>query len=106
METSAVQSLKLALVQSIGLSKDALHIYVGLTVFFATSWAFRKRKDISWPLLAVLLIAVAGELFDMRDDLSSIGYWRWMASLHDIVNTMLWPTVIFVLARLGIVPWR
>ena len=33
MEISVAQSIKLALVHAVGLSQDALHIYVGLIVF-------------------------------------------------------------------------
>jgi hypothetical protein len=75
MEPSAVQAIKMAIVGASGLSKDALHIYVGLAV------------------------AMAGELLDMRDDIASLGYWRWSASLHDMANTVFWPAVLAALAR-------
>ena len=98
METTAVQAIKLAIVAATGLSKDALHVYVGLAVFLVVA-AISKRPLSSWlPWVAALLVAMAGELIDMRDDLSSLGYWRWSASMHDIVNTILWPTV-FLTAR-------
>ena len=99
METTAVQAVKLAIVSATGLSKDALHIYVGLCVFLFVAVASR-RSLASWlPFLAVVLVASLGEVVDMRDDLSSLGYWRWSASLHDIINTSLWPAVFFLLAR-------
>ena len=99
METSAVQVVKLAIVAATGLSKDALHIYVGLAVFLIVA-AVSKRSASSWlPWLVVFLVATLGELVDMRDDLLSLGHWRWSASLHDIINTILWPTVLLVLAR-------
>ncbi|WP_298213587.1 hypothetical protein [Acidovorax sp.] len=99
METSTVQAAKLAIVAATGLSKDALHVYVGLTVFLIVA-AISKKSVSSWrPWLAVLLVATFGELVDMRDDLLSLGYWRWSASLRDIVNTAFWPTVLLVLAR-------
>jgi hypothetical protein len=47
-----------------------------------------------------LCAACAGELLDMRDDLRLLGHWRYMASLHDVINTMFWPTVLALLARL------
>ena len=99
METSAVQSLKLTLLHATGLSKDALHIHVGLFIFFVVALAARKRVGNALPLVAVLVAAVTGELFDMRDDLRSLGHWRWTASLHDIVNTVAWPVAISALAR-------
>jgi len=84
METSTGQSVKLTIVEVSHLSKDALHIYVGLGVFVVTALVFRKRIQSSLvPLLAVLLVASLGEIVDMHDDIKTLGYWRWAASLHD-----------------------
>lgn len=99
METSAVQAFKLVIVSFVGLEKDALHIYVGLAVFLGFAAIFRKPLRSIGPCLAVLLVAICGELLDMRDDIASLGYWRWRASLHDIINTQFWPFVFFLLAR-------
>ena len=99
METSTFQAIKLAIVSVIGLSKDALHIYVGLTVYLLATLALRHRARTLWPVLLVFLIACMGEVVDMRDDIRSLGYWRWPASLHDVVNTVFWPLVLFAFAR-------
>lgn len=99
METSAVQSLKLALVSATGLSKDALHVYAGLALFLIVVIALRKPVRSWLPLAAVALAAVAAELLDMRDDVATFGYWRVGASAHDVGNTVFWPAVLFVLAR-------
>lgn len=99
MTTSTVQAAKLAVVAATGLAKDALHIYVGLAVFLLVLalWPGSRR---TWrPLLIVLLVAVGGELLDLRDDLASLGYWRWSASLHDVLNTAFWPAVLSGLMR-------
>lgn len=99
METSIVQATKLAIVSATGLSKDALHIYVGLTVYLVTTLAFRKHVRAFLPLLVVVFIACIGEVLDMRDDINSLGYWRWSASLHDVVNTSFWPFVLYLFLR-------
>lgn len=99
METSTVQLIKLSIVSATGLSKDALHIYVGLAVFLLASILMRKKIRSFFPLIAVLAVAVLGEAVDMRDDIAWIGYWRWWASLHDVLNTLFWPFVFFCLAR-------
>lgn len=99
METSTVQAIKLAIVSFTGLEKDALHIYVGLGVFLGFAALFKKPLRCAAPWLAVLFFAVCGELLDMRDDLASLGVWRWRASLHDVLNTLFWPTVLLLLAR-------
>jgi len=103
METSVVQSIKLTIVDVTGLSKDALHIYVGLTIFLVTAMVLRKPLRSIFPWLVVLAIAFAGEVLDMRDDVASLGYWRWGASLHDILNTLFWPSVLLLLAKLDII---
>jgi hypothetical protein len=102
MQLSSVQSLKLAIASAVGLSKDALHVYVGLTVLFASAILMRKPVRSILPWLATLAVAVAIELLDMRDDILSLGRWRWKASLHDVLNTIFWPSVLLVLARLGL----
>lgn len=100
MSLSVFQTSKLSLVAMTGLSKDALHVYFGLAIFLAVSLLLRKPLRTLLPWLVVLCAACAGELLDMRDDLRLLGHWRYMASLHDLVNTMFWPTVLALLARL------
>ncbi|MCB1755739.1 MAG: hypothetical protein KDJ38_09465 [Gammaproteobacteria bacterium] len=102
METSIVQLVKLEIVQTLGLSKDALHVYVGLAVFMLVV-AAKKSVRSMLPWLAVLAVAVVGEILDRRDDIASLGHWRWTASLHDVLNTLFWPTVLMLSARLGII---
>lgn len=98
---SAFQEFKLAIVSATGLSKDALHIYVGLLVFFGVVVLLRRRVGSPGPWLAALCVAAALEVMDMRDSFASMGRWDWAASLHDVVNTLFWPTAILLLARSG-----
>jgi hypothetical protein len=46
--------------------------------------------------LAVLGVALAGEMLDALDDVASLGHWRWQASLHDLVVTLFWPAILMV----------
>lgn len=103
METSAIQSAKRTVELILGLSKDALHVHLGLAVFLAASYVVRKRFRAAVPLLAVLAAACLGEIFDARDDMATLGRWRWRSSLHDLLNTMFWPVVFTGLFRLGII---
>src|SRR5512134_3996449 len=73
MDTSGLQSVKLAMIAALGLSKDALHIYVGLAVFLLTALALRQSLRSLLPWLAVVVVALAGELFDALDDVRSLG---------------------------------
>lgn len=93
------QDFKLFLIETFGLAKDALHIYVGLIVFFGAALLFRlSLRDIRL-VLAVLLAAVAGELWDIYDTEMIGGTQIYEGNWHDIWNTMFWPVMIMLLAR-------
>jgi hypothetical protein len=96
MDISTAQSIKLAIVSATGLSKDSLHIYLGMAVYLTLFVGTRRlRPYLGW--LVVFIIACAGEWVDRRDDIGSFGYWRWQASAHDVLNTLFWPTVLTLL---------
>lgn len=93
------QELKTLIVDHVGLAKDALHVYVALIVFLVVCRVFRWPVS-SWkPWLAVLFVAVLGEVLDLRHTLSKgypveVGY-HWT----DLWNTMLVPTILMLAAR-------
>ncbi len=99
MEPSTFQIAKVAIVTFTDLGRDALHVYAGLATLFLSALLLRKPLRSWLPWLMVLLVAVAAELLDLRDDSLTSGRLRWGASAHDIVNTLVWPTVILLLAR-------
>ena len=90
---------KLWLIEQLGLAKDALHIYVALTLFFGAVLVFGWRLS-SWrPWLLVLVAALAGEIWDIRDRLVSGVPIDPRGTWHDLWNTLFWPSVILLLAR-------
>ncbi|MFA5941840.1 MAG: hypothetical protein WC809_21025 [Sinimarinibacterium sp.] len=99
MPLSTFQAAKLAVASFTGLEKDALHIYVGLGVFFAIAVLSRRSARSILPWLAVLVVALFGEAMDLRDGLMGLGAWHWTDSVHDILNTLFWPTILVVLGR-------
>ncbi len=99
MEPTAFQSAKLAIVTFTDLGRDALHVYAGLATLFLAALLWRKPLRSWLPWLVVLAVAVVVEILDLRDDAATHGNLRWGASAHDIVNTLIWPTVILLLAR-------
>ena len=101
METSTYQSLKIVISNVIDLSKDAIHIHIGLVVFFMAAVLWKKGRIEFICLLPVIIIAALMELLDLHDDFIALGYMRWSASLHDIINTLFWPIIIVVLYRKG-----
>lgn len=86
----------------IGLSKDALHIHLGLLAFFAAMLVFRRSPASIVPWLFVLALELVNEAFDLAHELEVLG------SVKDIANTMLWPTVILLVARFAprFLAWR
>jgi hypothetical protein len=98
-DLSFVQSLKLDIVAATGLSKDALHVYLGLITWLLAAALWRRPVTTLRPWLVALLVAMVVEGFDAFDDWVQLGRWRYMASLHDLINTMFWPTVLSLLAR-------
>ena len=96
---SILQSAKLVLMEVTSLSKDALHIYVGLIVMLVVVIGFRRSLADWRPIAAVALASVAGEIWDVVDTYSHGGSPRWDANWKDIWNTMFWPTSLFLLAR-------
>lgn len=99
MKDSIFQIAKFWLVDATGLAKDALHIHVGLIVFFVVALVFRWPLR-SWkPWLAVLVVTLAGEAWDMWDSLADGRRILPAANWKDVWNTMLWPSAILLLAR-------
>src|SRR5262245_11257339 len=99
MAMSTFQTFKHELVQFAELSKDALHIYVGLAVFLIGAAIARKGLRSTMALLLVLAVALVGEILDLRDEFRSHERFKWWASLHDLLNTCFWPLVLWLLAR-------
>lgn len=97
---SDFQELKLAILDVLHLSKDAVHLHLGLLVFVTVLLLIRGRRSPWLAWLAAFIVALMLELLDLRDDRRSIGAFRWTASLHDIVNTLVWPTVLALLIHL------
>jgi hypothetical protein len=71
-------------------------LLLALLVFRAPMRSYRA-------LLPGLVAALAMEVFDLRDDLASVGHFRWGASLKDVVNTNLLPLVMVTVTRFGLI---
>jgi len=99
MILTTTQAIKTTIIVATGLSRDALHIYLGLAVLLLSMALLRRPLRSLTPWAMVLLVAILGELLDMRDDFVVYGHWRWDASVHDVLNTLFWPSVLMLLAR-------
>lgn len=96
---SMFQQMKIFLVHSSDLAKDALHIYVALALFLGSCLLFGWKGRQWKPWLVVLLAALAGEAWDIRDTLANGSSLRIGANWKDIWNTMLAPTVLMLATR-------
>ena len=101
---SEYQNAKLIILSILEISKDAIHIHIGLIVFFAAVVLWRKGAIDARCLVPAVIVASLMEMLDLRDEYSSLGRIRMAAvtaSIHDMLNTLFWPVVIVVLAWIG-----
>ena len=79
-----------------GLPDTIMHIHVGMVVLMVA----RIVTGRSLGSLVPLAVVVAAEAFNEIMDRLLFGSWRWPDTSLDIVNTLLWPTVICLGVRL------
>lgn len=86
------------LIEAVGISNDAMHVHGSLLILCISAILLRRRPD---SILCWFIVLVA-ELFNEYADLRGLapGEATLDASLHDLYNTMLWPTVILLMGRL------
>lgn len=87
---------KTTLAELFGATEDLLHLHAGLIIFFAAALLFRRRMRSRVPIALVYVFAFANELIDLLSPGSNVSRYEPAA---DILNTVLWPTLLFLLAR-------
>lgn len=88
---------KTRLIEYVGLTNDAMHIHMSLLLLFVSAILFRRRPDSLWCWIVVFLAELFNEYADLRGAAPNEAGLD--AALHDIYNTMFWPTIIVVLGR-------
>lgn len=91
--------IKLYLIDATGVSRDALHAHFGLAVMLATALLLRRPLGSPLPWLAALAVALANEFYDLRYETWPERDLQWQAARHDLLNTMLQPTLLMLAAR-------
>ena len=82
------------------LEKDALHIYAAVLIQFAVAKLSRRSLGHLLPWFAVLGIELVNEWIDLLRGLEpELRPWQVVSAVHDIVNTMIMPTVLLLLCR-------
>lgn len=94
-------AIKVQATQIAALERDALHIYAAVFIQFAVALMIRRPLSHPLPWFAVLLAALVNEWADLTFEVWPEGDRdrQWTESAHDLVNTILLPTVLLLLAR-------
>ena len=77
-----------------GMPEDLLHVHMGLLIFVFFAVVLRRRMHSVWPVSAVVIFALLNEVVDSLNP-----GWVFGSSALDVLNTVLWPTVLFLVAR-------
>jgi hypothetical protein len=103
------ETFKIAIIDATGLDKDALHIYVGISIYLLCLILlrpiFKKQSIRSFSALIVVTgMALLGEYLDNRHiivpkGILELGSVAIEASIHDLINTCLLPYVLYGLNR-------
>ena len=90
---------KSQIVATIGLDRDALHIYISVLIQLAVALVLRRSLGDWLPWLAVLAAACVNEVLDVRVELWPDPAMQAGQAIHDIVNSMILPTILLAVAR-------
>lgn len=91
--------IKLLLTQFSGLSRDALHVLLGVGAQIAVAALPRMSLARIWPWLAVFGGALANEYYDLAHEAWPDPAQQRMESVKDVIVTMAIPTVLLLAAR-------
>lgn len=95
MEYVALKSFIAGLLSASG--GDALaHVHGGMLILLLARLVTRRSLATPVPLLCVVVLQIANECIDRINH----GSWRWPDTIADTINTLLWPTVLFIGLRM------
>ena len=81
-------------------AKDALHIYGAFLVQVVAALLTRRTLASPIPWLAVLAAIIVNEALDLTFEKEPyIQQWQIDGVVHDLINTMILPTLLLLLAR-------
>jgi hypothetical protein len=78
-------------------SDSLAHVHGGMAVLLLARLITRRSLATPIPLLCVLAMQVLNECIDRYNH----GSWRWPDTIGDTINTLFWPTILFLGLR-----WR
>ena len=87
-------------VSDLTVAKDALHVYGAFVVQVLAALVTRRTLASPIPWLAVLAAIVLNEALDLIFEKEPyIHRWQIEGAIHDLINTMVLPTLLLLLAR-------
>ena len=102
-------AFKMNIIETTGLAKDALHIYVGIGVYLLCLVLLRpifKKQGIRSFIAVIVVtgIALLGEYLDNRETIESLGMAglsreQITASIRDLINTCMLSYVLYALNK-------
>lgn len=99
MASGGWYQVKLFIEHASGVSMDALHILVGFGAFLLAAALFRRSVASRLPWLAVMLLAVGNEAYDLNVETWPDVASQFGESAKDVLLTMALPTLVMLLAR-------
>ena len=90
---AAISDLKDVLEATFHLSRDALHVHIGLVIFIAIAAVLRGERRFLIAFVALLAACLLGEMADFYYAAQRNMRFHWLGSAKDVVNTMLWPAI-------------
>lgn len=88
---------KLVIVSFTGLSRDALHIYVGMAIYLAALLMLRGPRRHLGALALVAIAALGGELLDHWYELTRPKNCSIADHGYDLWNTLFWPLMLTII---------
>lgn len=93
-------ALKHGVELALGLSPDAMHIHMSILIFVAWTLVLRTKYEDWRPWILTFLVECANEAIDMSQPGGSPEA-NWDATRHDLINTMIAPTIVLIGARIS-----
>ena len=97
---SEYQLLKRQILEVLPVSKDAVHMYIGVGCLVVSIFAFRMAPAAWRALLLGLVVSLVMEGLDLRDNVRYPPTVRAVEAIHDLVNTNLTPFLFVLTLRL------
>lgn len=82
-----------------GITRDALHVHLGLAIFLVLARLLRGESRFRRALFGLLAIALLNEASDVLMALARDGEPDWPDGLRDLVNTLFWPAAWVLFGR-------